>query len=129
MSDSENNFPLQIVSLQKDMDHNKVLLSRMDATLEKLTEVSTNVSKLLAMHEQRLEIQEKTNTLLTSQLEKLKEQHQTKLEMIEEKLNIKISGISKKLDIVSKKVWFIWGVSMGIWFIVNSPITKLFGLH
>jgi tetrahydromethanopterin S-methyltransferase subunit G len=125
----ENNSIVQLVSLQKDMDHNKILLSRMDATLEKLTEVSANVSRLLAMHEQRLETQEKTNSLLTSQLEKLKDQHHSRLQKVEEKINITIQDLSKKIDTISKKVWFIWGVSMGIWFILNSPITKIFGLH
>lgn len=57
-----------IYSLQKDMAQIGPLVERLDITIEKLTEVSSNVSMLLAVHSSRIEFQEKllekTQTLI-----------------------------------------------------------------
>ena len=57
-----------IYSLQKDMAQIGPLVERLDITIEKLTEVSSNVSMLLAVHGNRIEFQEKvlekTQTLI-----------------------------------------------------------------
>ena len=57
-----------IYSLQKDMAQIVPLVERLDITIEKLTEVSSNVSMLLAVHGNRIEFQEKvlekTQTLI-----------------------------------------------------------------
>ena len=48
-----------IYSLQKDMAQIGPLVERLDITIEKLTEVSSNVSTLLAVHDNRIEFHEK----------------------------------------------------------------------
>ena len=48
-----------IYSLQKDMAQIGPLVERLDITIEKLTEVSANVSTLLAVHDNRIEFHEK----------------------------------------------------------------------
>jgi gas vesicle protein len=48
-----------IYTLQKDMAQIGPLVERLDITIEKLTEVSANVSMLLAVHGSRIEFQEK----------------------------------------------------------------------
>ena len=57
-----------IYTLQKDMAQIGPLVERLDITIEKLTEVSSNVSTLLAVHDNRIEFQEKllekTQTLI-----------------------------------------------------------------
>jgi len=57
-----------IYSLQKDMAQIGPLVERLDITIEKLTEVSSNVSMLLAVDGYRIEFQEKvlekTQTLI-----------------------------------------------------------------
>jgi len=49
-----------VSSLQRDMAQVGQLVDRLDVTIEKLTEVSTTVSQLLAVQANRLEVQEKT---------------------------------------------------------------------
>jgi ABC-type transporter Mla subunit MlaD len=48
-----------VSSLQRDMAQVGQLVDRLDVTIEKLTEVSTTVSQLLAVQANRLEVQEK----------------------------------------------------------------------
>lgn len=55
VSDIKNN----VNDLQKDMAQVGLLVERLDITIEKLTEVSTTVSQVLAVQGNRLEVQEK----------------------------------------------------------------------
>lgn len=48
----------RLLDLEKQVAGQSVLISRFDAALDKISEVSLNVSKLLAVHEQRIEAQE-----------------------------------------------------------------------
>jgi chromosome segregation ATPase len=55
MSDSQNS---RLLDVEKKVAGMEVMVSRFDTALDKISEVSLNVSKLLAVHEQRLESQE-----------------------------------------------------------------------
>ena len=59
-----------ISTLQQDMAQVGTLVERLDVTIEKLTEVSTHVSELLAVQGTRLEIQEKASSQLQELVEK-----------------------------------------------------------
>lgn len=59
-----------ISTLQQDMAQVGTLVDRLDVTIEKLTEVSTRVSELLAVQGTRLEAQEKVSVHLQELIEK-----------------------------------------------------------
>jgi chromosome segregation ATPase len=59
-----------ISTLQQDMAQVGTLVDRLDVTIEKLTEVSTRVSELLAVQGTRLEAQEKASEQLQELIEK-----------------------------------------------------------
>lgn len=59
-------------SLQKDMAQVGVLVERLDITIEKLTEMSSYVSKMLAVQVARLDSQEKIADKLQDHVEKSK---------------------------------------------------------
>ncbi len=58
-----------ISTLQQDMAQVGMLVERLDVTIEKLTEVSTRVSELLAVQGTRLEAQEKVSDQIRNILE------------------------------------------------------------
>lgn len=59
-----------ISTLQQDMAQVGTLVDRLDVTIEKLTEVSTRVSELLAVQGTRLENQEKVSEQIQALIEK-----------------------------------------------------------
>lgn len=63
-----------VTSLQKDMMQIGSLVDRLDVTIEKLTEVSSTVSQLLAVQGSRLEFQEKVAEKLQDLVEKRREE-------------------------------------------------------
>lgn len=68
-----------ISSLQQDMAQVGTLVDRLDVTIEKLTEVSTRVSELLAVQGTRLEAQEKVSEHLQTLVEKRRVETETNI--------------------------------------------------
>lgn len=77
MTSSEEKFDslyTTVQTLQKDMAQVGNLVDRLDVTIEKLTEVSTTVSQLLAVQGSRLEFQEKVVAKLEELIEKRRQE-------------------------------------------------------
>ena len=79
--------------LQRDMAQVGLLVERLDITIEKLTEVSSNVSNLLAVQGSRLEVQEKNSDKLHSMFERSR----TETDAVIKNVNDKIIGVEKDL--------------------------------
>lgn len=91
-------------SLQKDMAQIGVLVDRLDVTIEKLTEVSTTVSRLLAVQENRLENQEKITDKLQTSFEVHKSENAQAVKEIYEKISHVEEDLLKDLDSNQDKV-------------------------
>ena len=63
-----------VYQLKADMAQINTLVDRLDITITKLTEVSTNISELLAVQTNRLETQEKLSSKLFEIIEKRKDE-------------------------------------------------------
>ena len=74
-------------SLQKDMAQVGALVDRLDVTIEKLTEVSSTVSQLLAVQGNRLEFQEKVAERLQDLVEKRRQETDTLVKDLHQKID------------------------------------------
>ena len=79
--------------LQQDMAQVGALVDRLDVTIEKLTEVSSTVSQLLAVQGNRLEFQEKVQ----ERLQELVEKRRLETESYVKDLYSKIDSVEKEL--------------------------------
>lgn len=80
--------------LQQDMAQVGALVDRLDVTIEKLTEVSSTVSQLLAVQGNRLEFQEK----IQEKLQELVEKRRLETESYVKDLYSKIDTVEKDLQ-------------------------------
>lgn len=64
-----------------------VLVDRLDVTIDKLTEVSSSVSKLLAVHEMKLASQEITQKETIDLVEKRRQETETKVELLHARIS------------------------------------------
>lgn len=83
-----------VTNLQKDMAQVGILVDRLDVTIEKLTEVSTTVSQLLAVQGNRLEFQEKVAEKLQELVEKRRQEFDSNIK----DLYIRIEKVEKDLQ-------------------------------
>ena len=94
----------EVHSLQKDMAQIGVLVDRLDITIEKLTEVSTTVSRLLAVQENRLEHQEKLSDKLQASIESHKTETNQVVKEIYTKINDVEIDLSKDIEKNQEKI-------------------------
>jgi DNA repair exonuclease SbcCD ATPase subunit len=83
-----------VFSLQRDVAQIDTLVERLDITIEKLTEVSSTVSQLLAVQGSRLEFQEKVQ----ERLEKMFEERRGETEKNIKDLYVRIEKVDKDLQ-------------------------------
>lgn len=104
-SDSEiQKLSENVSSLQRDMSQVGLLVDRLDVTIERLTEVSTTVSQLLAVQGNRLEFQERASNKLEEMIEKRKSDTDAsikevvqKVEKVEEDLHDELHNNHKQV--------------------------------
>lgn len=97
------------------------IVNKIDDAIGKLSEVSINVGKMLAVHEERIEQTMKTNDVLIKMIQDLKKDndsvHEKTIErviQIEEDLKDNIDSLQKKYEDVSKIKWMTIGCGVVI---------------
>lgn len=88
-----------VSSLQQNMAKFGSLVDRLDITIDKLTEVSTSVSQLLAVHESKLTAQEEYTKHITELVERRRVDTDDKLKAIGDRIIAGEKDIQNKLDI------------------------------
>lgn len=132
-----------VTSLQKDMTQVNTIVDKLELTIEKLTDVSSNVSRLLAVHETRIENNERTGSQLANLIEKNKESIDNELKNINNKISLtekelredieerneevmtKLGTLSKDLQTLQRWIWLVSGGGAVIGFILANFIKWL----
>ena len=68
MSDTDTNVLVQIESLKKDIENVNSIQGRLDTAIDKLTDVSTCVKSMLAVHEEKIQRSEATDEVIFTKL-------------------------------------------------------------
>ena len=105
----DNQVKLAIVE-QKIEDLRPIII-KLDATIEKLSEVNTAVSRMLAVHEERLSKQEEIDVVLF-----------TKIDQLRDKMDADHKDVLNRLQGLEKKVWIGIGIVAAISFVFNTPV-------
>tara|TARA_B100000085_G_scaffold1785_1_gene1678 strand:+ start:1146 stop:1574 length:429 start_codon:yes stop_codon:yes gene_type:complete len=122
---------VQMEGLKKDIENVANLNTRLDLAIEKLTDVSTSIKQMLAVHEEKISRQEQIDEII---FEKLKERageidtvHRElskEIQQVEKKLLLEIRqmklDIGGRVGILEKYKWLVLGGAIVIGWIVSS---------
>ena len=64
----------EVNELRSNVEYNKLLVERLDRAIEKISEVSGNISKLLAVHETRIENQDENINVVHKRISELRDE-------------------------------------------------------
>lgn len=106
----------EIELLKKDQEQLKQIFTRLDISVEKLADAATNISKILALHEQRTEI-------MADDIAFFRESHVKFFDAIDNlKKDVATENIDrdKKIDELEKHKWITIGIATAIGFVVNN---------
>ena len=90
---------IKVAVLEERLENFEILVSRLDSAIEKLAEVNNNVSRMLAVHEERISKQEEIDTVLFDKIDKLRD-----------KMDIDHDSVSRRLSLLERKLWIGIGV-------------------
>ena len=94
---------IKLAVLEQKIEDMHTIVLRLDTAIEKLSEVNTTVSRMLAIHEERITKQEKIDELLFAKIDKLRD----KMDLDHNLVVSRISGLEKK-------VWIGMGIVLTI---------------
>ena len=100
---------VKVAILEQKLEDLKDIIVKIDDAIEKLSEVNTNVTKMLAVHEQRITKQEETDTILFTQIDKLRD-----------KVDRDYDALVSRVQTIEKRVWMAIGALACITFLLNN---------
>ena len=100
---------VKLAVLQQKVDDLKPIIYKLDQTIEKLSEVNTTVSRMLAVHEERLSKSEEIDSVLFAKIDELRD-----------KMDSDHNSVLSRLQDLEKKVWVAIGCVVAVSFIAQT---------
>ena len=130
---AETDVNVQITGLKKDIENVTNLNARLDTAIEKLTDVSTSIKQMLAVHEEKITRQEKIDEVIFDKLKDRADEIsdvyrelKKDVELSEKRLLIEIKSlkndIGARVGVLEKWRWIIIGGSIVVGFIIQKML-------
>ena len=84
------------------------ILNKLDSAIEKISEVNANITKMLAVHDEKIEQCHKSDNLITKMIEDLKNNNNNDHKKVCDRIDV----IEKKLEDVSRIKWITVGTGL-----------------
>ena len=127
---------IDIAGLKKDVEQVNQIHNRPDTAIDKLTDVSTSIKQMLAVHEEKISRQEQTDEVIFTKLRERQleidtvyKELQKEIQQTEKRLLIEIKSL--KLDIggrvgtLEKYKWLILGGSIVVGWILSRNFAHI----
>ena len=111
---------VKIAVLEQKLEDMKVIVLRIDTAIQKLSEVNTTVSRMLAVHEERISKQEDIDVVLFAKIDKLRDKMDGDHELVVQRI--------RELE---KRVWMAVGglavltIGMRVLTVIPQVLTNL----
>ena len=136
MDDSNVDIQIQLEGLRKDVDNVNNIQTKIDTAIEKMTDVSSSIKSMLAVHEEKIAKQEQIDEVI---FDKLKERQisinqvyddlHKNIIQVERRLLIEIKSlkhdIGGRVSMLEKWKWLIIGGSIVVGFILSRNLMPL----
>ena len=104
---------IKVAVLEERLENFETFVSKLDAAIEKIAEVNNNVSRMLAVHEERISKQEEIDSVLFDKIDKLRD-----------KMDSDHDIVSQRLSLLERKLWIGIGAFGAILVLTNPQAIK-----
>ena len=105
---------IKLAVLEEKLQNFETLVSRLDSAIEKIAEVNNNVSRMLAVHEERITKQEEIDAVLFDKIDKLRD-----------KMDSDHDSVTQRLSLLERKLWIGIGALGAVLIIANPQSIKI----
>ena len=105
---------VKVAVLEERLQNFESIVTKLDSAIEKLAEVNNNVSRMLAVHEERITKQEEIDSVLFDKIDKLRD-----------KMDFDHDSVTKRLSLLERKLWIGLGALGAVLIITNPQSIKI----
>ena len=105
---------IKVAVLEERLQNFEAVVSKLDYAIEKIAEVNNNVSRMLAVHEERISKQEEIDSVLFDKIDKLRD-----------KMDSDHDSVTKRLSLLERKLWVGIGALGAILVFTNPQAIKV----
>ena len=105
---------VKVALIEQKLDDLKPIIIKLDSAIEKLSEVNISVSRMLAVHEERISKQEEIDIVLFTKIDKLRD-----------KMDAAHDSVLSRLRGLEKRVWMAFGGLAVLSFIVSPMMQNM----
>ena len=139
MENDNLDLRVEIEGIKKDLENASSINTRLDTAIEKLTDVSTSIKSMLAVHEVKIERQEKTDEIIfekikdrADEIDSVYRELQREITQVERRLLIEIKAlrndIGSRVSMLEKLRWILLGAAIVIVIIITKDFKHLINL-
>lgn len=99
----------RIAVLEERLSVYEQMMERIDNAIQKIGETSQNISKMLAVHNEKIEQCNRTDNLIVRMIEDIREESQKQHEEIKRELEERLEKVEVKVEEVAKIKWMTVG--------------------
>ena len=130
---------IDIAKLKKDVEEFDRIHNRLDIAIDKLTDVSTSIKSMLAVHSEKISRQEQIDEIIfeklkerAGEIEEIRRELTREIEQSEKRLLLEIKAIRNdigaRVGMLEKYRWIILGAAIVIGWIVSGNFSEIIGM-
>ena len=127
----DTDIRVQLESLTKDIENINNIQSRLDTAIDKLTDVSTSIKSMLAVHEEKIQRQEQIDDVIfrklkerDSEVDEVFRDLQREMDQVEKRLLNEIrslrNDLTGRVGVLEKYRWIILGGFIALGWVVSK---------
>ena len=139
MENDNLDIRVELQGIKKDLENASSINTRLDTAIEKLTDVSTCIKSMLAVHEVKIERQEKTDEIIfekikdrAEEIDSVYRELQREINQVERRLLIEIKAlrndIGSRVGMLEKLKWVLFGAAIVLVIIITKDFKALLSL-
>jgi hypothetical protein len=105
---------IKVAVLEEKLQNFENVVSKLDSAIEKIAEVNNNVSRMLAVHEERISKQEELDSVLFDKIDKLRD-----------KMDVDHELVTSRISLLEKKLWIGLAILGAVIAITNPNSIKV----
>ena len=130
---------VQLESLRKDIESVNSINNRLDTAIDKLTDVSTSIKQMLAVHEEKIQRQEQIDDVIFTKLKERADEIDNvyrdltrELDQVEKRLLVEIKSLKNdiggRVGILEKWKWLIVGGSIVVGWVLSKNFIHILNM-
>ena len=138
--DNDNlDIRVELEGIKKDLENVSSINNRLDTAIEKLADVSSSIKSMLAVHEEKIERQEKTDEVIfekikdrANEIDSVYRELQREINQVERRLLIEIKAlrndIGSRVSMLEKARWILLGAAIVVIIMISKDFNSILKL-